>query len=356
MPVIADTYSKGIRGYDAEALFEAMKASSNRDTFGYFLRDFRGARYYNQYGYVPCDKEITSVSKTLEYCYDDWCIAQMARMLGHDEDYKTYLNRAQRYKNLFDQSTNFMRGRLSDGSWRTPFDPFYSNHYQPDDDFCEGTSWQWSFFVPHDIAGLAELYGGEDKFVEKLDSLFTVSSELHGPNPAPDITGRIGQYAHGNEPGHHTLYIYNYVGQPWKGQKRISDVLYTLYSTQPYGMCGNDDGGQMSAWYIMSAMGFYPMTHGQGIYCIGSPMFKEVHLKHNKGTLTILAPNASRENCYVQSVTLNGQPYDKSWFSHEDMFSGSNTLRFEMGPQPNTSWGSAPHTRPQSMQAEIGKF
>lgn len=356
MPVIADTYSKGIRGYDAEALFEAMKTSANRDTFGYFLRDFRGARYYNQYGYVPCDKEITSVSKTLEYCYADWCIAQMARMLGHDDDYKEYLTRASRYKNLFDTRVNFMRGRLSDGSWRTPFDPFYSNHYQPDDDFCEGTSWQWSFFVPHDIEGLAKLYGGEEKFVEKLDSLFTVSSELHGPNPAPDITGRIGQYAHGNEPGHHTLYIYNYVGQPWKGQKRISDVLYTLYSTKPYGMCGNDDGGQMSAWYIMSAMGFYPMTHGQGVYCIGSPIFKEVHLKHRKGTLTILAPNASRENCYVQSVTLNGKPYDKNWFSHEDMFSGNNTLCFEMGSQPNTAWGSAPHARPKSMSSEVAIF
>ncbi|MBR4995022.1 MAG: GH92 family glycosyl hydrolase [Alistipes sp.] len=353
MPVIADAYSKGIRDYDAEAVFEAMKASANRDTFGYFLRDFRGARYYNQYGYVPCDKEITSVSKTLEYCYADWCIAQMARMLGRDDDYKLYIERAARYKNLFDKSINFMRGRLSDGSWRTPFDPFYSNHYQPDDDFCEGTSWQWSFFVPHDIAGLAELYGGEDIFAEKLDSLFTVSSELHGPNPAPDITGRIGQYAHGNEPGHHTLYIYNYIGQPWKGQKRISDVLYTLYSTKPYGMCGNDDGGQMSAWYVMSAMGFYPMTHGQGVYCIGSPMFKELKLKHRNGTLTILAPNASRENCYVQSVTLNGKPYNRNWLAHDEIFSGDNTLCFDMGAEPNLSWGVAPEARPQSMLHEL---
>ena len=355
MPVIADIYSKGIRGFDVEALFEAMKASANRDTFGYFLRDFRGARYYNEYGYVPFDKEITSVSKTLEYCYADWCIAQMARMLGHEKDYATYIERAKRYKNLFDTETRFMRGRNSKGEWRTPFDPFYSNHYQPDDDFCEGTSWQWSFFVPHDIAGLAELYGGEEAFAEKLDSLFLVSSELHGPNPAPDITGRIGQYAHGNEPGHHTLYIYNYIGQPWKAQRRISDILYTLYNTNHYGMCGNDDCGQMSAWYVMSAMGFYPMTHGQGVYCIGCPIFKDVELRHKKGALRIVADGASRENCYVQSVTLNGKPYPHNYLMHDELFSGNCTISFQMGNTPNKEWGSAKDNRPPSMSDEIGE-
>lgn len=216
MPVIADAYSKGIRDFDAEALYEAMKASSDRDTFGYFLKAFRGARHYNRYGYVPCDLEITSVSKTLEYCYDDWCIAQMARMLGREEDYERYIERAGRYRNLFDSSLRFMRGRLSDGSWRTPFDPFLSNHYREGDDFCEGTSWQWTFFVPHDGKGLIDLFGGRELFVAKLDSLFTVSSEIHGDNPAPDITGLIGQYAQGNEPGHHTLYMYNYAGERWK--------------------------------------------------------------------------------------------------------------------------------------------
>lgn len=349
MPVIADIYSKNIRGYDVNAVYEAMKTSANRDTFGYFLQDFRGARHYNQYGYVPCDLEVTSVSKTLEYCYADWCIAQMAKHLGKKEDYEIYIQRSLRYKNLFDKSTNFMRGRNSDGTWRTPFDPFYSNHYQPDDDFCEGTAWQWTFFVPHDIAGLAELFGGEHILANKLDSLFIVSSELHGPNPAPDITGRVGQYAHGNEPGHHTLYIYNYLGQPWKGQKRISDILYELYHTGHDGMCGNDDGGQMSAWFVMSAMGFYPMTHGQGIYCIGSPMFKELTLTHAKGKLTIMAPKTSRENCYIQSVKLNGKPYEKNWFTHDEIFNGNNTFIFEMSSQPNPHWGSSKESRPPSL-------
>ena len=349
MPLVADAYCKGIRGYDAEALYEAMKASANRDTFGYFLKAFRGTRYYKQYEYVPCDREVTSVSKTLEYCYDDWCIAQMARMLGHRDDYDYYIGRAGWYKNLFDQNLNFMRGRNSDGSWRTPFDPFHSNHYRPDDDFCEGTSWQWTFFVPHDGKGLMNLFGGRDPFVAKLDSLFTVSSEIHGDNPAPDITGLIGQYAQGNEPGHHTLYMYNYAGQPWKGQKRISDVIYTLYDTSPEGICGNDDTGQMSAWYVMSSMGFYPVTHGRGVYFIGTPIFGEMSVKHPNGVLTIRANGVSRENCYIQSVTLNGAPYSKNWLRHEDLFGGNATLAFEMGPEPNKNWGSSPEDLPQSM-------
>ena len=242
-----------------------------------------------------------------------------------------------------------MRGRNSEGSWRTPFDPFHSNHYRPDDDFCEGTSWQWTFFVPHDGKGLMNLFGGRDPFVAKLDSLFTVSSEIHGDNPAPDITGLIGQYAQGNEPGHHTLYMYNYAGQPWKGQKRISDVIYTLYDTSPEGICGNDDTGQMSAWYVMSSMGFYPVTHGRGVYFIGTPIFGEMSVKHPNGVLTIRANGVSRENCYIQSVTLNGAPYSKNWLRHEDLFGGNATLAFEMGPEPNKNWGSSPEDLPQSM-------
>ena len=349
MPVIADAYYKGIRDYDVQAVYEAMKTSANRDTFGYFLKSFRGARYYNKYGYVPYDKEITSVSKTLEYCYDDWCIAQMAKMLNQTDDYNYYISRAGRYKNLYDSTVRFMRGRNSNGEWREPFDPFHSNHYRPDDDFCEGTSWQWTFFVPHDGQGLIDLMGGRDGFVSKLDSLFIVSSEIHGDNPAPDISGLIGQYAHGNEPSHSTLYMYNYAGQPWKAQKLISEVLYTMYNTSPEGICGNDDTGQMSAWYVFSSMGFYPVTHGQGVYFIGTPMFKNISLKHDKGTLTITANNVSRDNCYIQSVSLNGQPYDKNWLKHEDLFNGDTHLVFEMGNTPNTKWGSAEDALPPSM-------
>ncbi len=353
MPVIADAYYKAIRGCDAEALFRAMKTSANRDTFGYFLKGFRGARHYTKYGYVPCDVETTSVSKTLEYCYDDWCIAQMARMLGHDEDYRHYSERATWYKNVFDASTRFMRGRTADGGWRTPFDPFMSNHYRENDDFCEGTAWQWTFFVPHDGKGLINLMGGRDRFISKLDSLFIVSSKLTGPNPAPDITGMTGQYAHGNEPGHHTLYMYNYAGQPWKGQRRIRDILYNFYDTTPEGLCGNDDTGQMSAWFVFSAMGFYPVTHGQGVYFIGSPAFADVSLRHTNGTLRIRARGASKQNCYIRSVTLNGTPYHKNWLSHEDLFRSDAELVFEMGDQPNTAWGSSEESLPPSLSDEM---
>ncbi len=352
MPLIADAYNKGIRDYDVQALYQAMKTSACRDTFGFFLKAFRGTRNYKKYEYVPCDLEVTSASKTLEYCYDDWCVAQMARMLGQKEDYEYFIHRAGWYGNVFDTRINFMRGKQSDGKWRTPFDPFHSNHYRPDDDFCEGTSWQWSFFVPHDGQGLIDLMGGKEAFVAKLDSLFTISSEIHGDNPAPDITGMIGQYAHGNEPGHHTLYMYNYAGQPWKAQKRISDVIYTLYNTSPEGICGNDDTGQMSAWYVLSSMGFYPVTHGQGIYFVGTPIFKEVKLKHAKGTLTIQAPNVSRENCYIQSVTLNGKPYRKNWLKHDELFGDNATIVYEMGSQPNKDWGSALEDLPPSMSDE----
>ncbi len=353
MPVIADAYSKGIRDFDAEALFRAMKISANRDTFGYFLKGFRGARHYTKYRYVPCDMETTSVSKTLEYCYDDWCIGQMAKMLGHDEDYRYYSKRAAWYKNVFDKSTCFMRGRTSDGGWRTPFDPFLSNHYRENDDFCEGTSWQWTFFVPHDGKGLINLMGGKERFISKLDSLFIVSSELHGSTPAPDITGLTGQYAHGNEPGHHTLYMYNYAGQPWKGQQRIRDILYNFYNTSPGGLCGNDDTGQMSAWFVFSAMGFYPVTHGQGVYFIGTPAFEDVSLCHANGTLKIRANNVSKQNCFIQSVKLNGIPYDKNWLHHEDLFRSGAELEFEMGSQPNTAWGSSEESLPPSLSDEL---
>jgi predicted alpha-1,2-mannosidase len=194
--------------------------------------------------------------------------------------------------------------------------------------------------------------GGDEAFVEKLDSLFAVSSHVTGPNPASDITGRVGQYAHGNEPAHQILYMYNFVGQPWRAHKRISDILYTMYRPTPDGICGNDDSGQMSAWYVMSAMGIFPQMHGNGVYCIGTPMFKDLKMHHPKGTLTILAPQASRENCYVQSLKVNGKPYTKTWFTHEQLFSGDMVLEFEMGAEPNKAWGAAPEDRPRSMRDE----
>ena len=332
MPVIADAYSKGIRDFDAEALYEAMKASSDRDTFGYFLKAFRGARHYNRYGYVPCDLEITSVSKTLEYCYDDWCIAQMARMLGREEDYERYIERAGRYRNLFDSSLRFMRGRLSDGSWRTPFDPFLSNHYREGDDFCEGTSWQWTFFVPHDGKGLIDLFGGRELFVAKLDSLFTVSSVLEGA-ASPDISGLIGQYAHGNEPSHHVVYLYTMIGQPAKTADKVREILTTLYHDQPDGLSGNEDVGQMSAWYVLSSLGFYQVEPAGGRYFFGSPLFDKAELRVRDGVFTVIAHNNSAADKYIQRVKLNGEPYAKPYIGFEEIAAGG-TLEFEMGPEP----------------------
>ncbi|MDP4227586.1 MAG: GH92 family glycosyl hydrolase, partial [Bacteroidota bacterium] len=316
MPVIADAFNKGIRDYDVPKLYEAMKVSANVDTFGFSEGNgvYKGTYLYKHYGFVPCDMDINSVSKTLEFCYGDWCIAQMAKMLGHKEDYNFYINRAGWYKHLYDPQTKLLRPKDSSGKWRTPFDPVFTNHYHAGDDYCEGTAYQWLFFVPHDPQGLATLMGGKGKFAEQLDSLFVRSPEIHdGGKGSPDLNpkGMIGQYAHANEPGHHTIYLYNSVGQPWKTQKWINYVLRNLYNTSPDGLCGNDDTGQMSAWFVFSAMGFYPETHGQGIYYIGTPLFKNLMLKHKNGTLSIKAHNLSEKNIYIQSVKLNGKYYGK---------------------------------------------
>ena len=335
MPVIADAYAKGIReGYDAEKLLDAMTTSASRDTFGFFLHDYRGATNYLKYGYCPCDIEISSVSKTLEYAYDDWCIAQMARMLGKEDIEKEYLARSQNYRNVFDKDANSMRGRNADGTWRVPFDRFLSNHYRKNDDFCEGTAWQWSFFVPHDPEGLMELYGGKEQFAAKLDSLFFVSSELHGEHVAGDITGLIGQYAHGNEPSHHTLYLYDCCDRPWKAQEMITRVVNEFYNSGIDGICGDEDTGQMSAWYVFSSMGFYPLNHGTGEYKLGVPQQEYLSLKHPKGTLTVKAPGFSRENCYIQSATINGEPLHRTTLTHSELFTGDVTLEFEMGSEP----------------------
>ncbi len=350
MPVIADAYYKGICDYDVNALYEAMKTSANVDTFGFFVRAYRGAQFYKKHQYIPCDIEIHSVSKTLEYCYDDWCIAQMARMLEKRDDYEYYIQRAGYYKNLYDSQTKLMRPKLANGQWKMPFDPVFNNHYHPGDDYCEGTAYQWTFFVPHDSKGLMNLYGGKEVFISQLDSLFIRSSEIHSDGKdVSDISGMVGQYAHGNEPGHHTIYMYNSLGQPWKTQKWINYMLLNMYSPTPEGLCGNDDTGQMSSWYIFSAMGFYPVTHGQGIYYIGAPLFKDLSLKHNNGTLSIQAKNISKENIFVQSVMLNGKPYSKNWLQHKDIFYADAELVFEMGSDPNKNWGNDENELPPSM-------
>jgi predicted alpha-1,2-mannosidase len=331
MPIIADAYYKGIRDYDADAVFEAMKASANKDEFGLSMRRMMGTKNYKKYGYIPADLEFESVAQTLEFSYDDWCIAQMAKMLGRDEDYATFMERSKSYRNIIDPETTFARGRMTDGSWREPFDPRASTHRR--DDYCEGNAWQWTFFVPHDPAGLAEIMGGKKELEKKLDGLFSAPSEIVGEHRSGDISGLIGQYAHGNEPSHHTAYLYDFVGAPWKTQNMIDRIMREMYANNPDGVCGNDDTGQMSAWYVFSAMGFYPVTHGTGRYEIGTPLLDRIVFRHgdnNEHALTIVAKNRTPENKYIQRILLDGKLYLNTYFRHEDIFSGDHEIIYEM--------------------------
>jgi predicted alpha-1,2-mannosidase len=343
IPVIADAYSKGIRNYDVDAIFEAMKMSANRDTFGYWLKEPLGTYNYKIYGYIPSDKETRSVSTTLEYAYDDWCVAQMAKMLGKQADYEFYLKRSKAYERLFDSKTGFMRAKSVDGKWLEPFEPLKPEHQK--ETYVEGNAWQWTFFVPHDPEGLIALYGGANPFVDKLDQLFQVVDPDHArATSIGDMTGLIGQYAHGNEPSHQIPYFYDYAGMPWKTQERVNEILTTMYKNTPEGLAGNDDTGQLSAWYVFSSMGFYPVRHGTGEYMIGAPALDKVQFTHTLSgspkTLTIEAVNRTKENFYVQSVSLNGEPYNKNYLNHQDIFSDDCQLVFVMGNTPNKEWSN----------------
>jgi predicted alpha-1,2-mannosidase len=353
IPIITDCYYKGIRNYNVEQVYEATKTSAMRDTTGFSMRYFTGLINYKKYGYVPADLEMESVARTLEYSYNDWSMAQMAKMLGKSDDYNYFIKRAESYKNVFDATVNLVRGRFANGKWRSPFDPKAHNHRR--DDFCEGNSWQWTFFVPHDVRGLAKLMGGNGSLLARLDSLFNQSSEIRGENVCGDIAGLIGQYAHGNEPSHHTAYMFSYLGQPWKTQKYVHQILKEKYNNTPNGMCGNEDVGQMSAWYVLSSVGFYPMRHGDGTYIIASPSFKKATINLPNGkTLTLKTNNLSDQNIYIQSVTMNGKPYSKVYFRHEDLLKGGE-ITFEMGSEPSQCWGTAEGDWPPSMSDEKGK-
>ncbi|HEX7295045.1 MAG TPA: GH92 family glycosyl hydrolase [Pyrinomonadaceae bacterium] len=323
--VIADAAAKEIGGFDLQKALAAMKHSADQDHFG--------LRGYKDRGYLEMEEERESVSKTLEYAYDDWCIAEVARMLGRNDDYRHYLRRAQSYKNLFDPQTGFMRPR-SNGGWLSPFEPREVNF-----SFTEANSWQYTFFVPHDVSGLIDLMGGRQRFAQKLDALFAANSQTTGRDQA-DITGLIGQYAHGNEPSHHMAYLYNYAGFPWKTQARVRDILDRFYSPAPDGLIGNEDCGQMSAWYILSAAGFYSVTPGSPIYAIGTPLFREVRINLENGKRFVIKANGvSARNFYIQSARLNRKPYTKSYLTHKTITAGGE-LVLEMGPRPNKSWGT----------------
>ncbi len=329
VPVITDAWLKGLLpNMDGNELLEAMIASATQNKHGIDL--------YREYGFVPADMENESVSKTLEYAYDDWCIAQMAKSLEKQNVYNLFMERSLNYKNVFDAGTGFMRGKLSTGEWKVPFDPLYSKHR--DDDYTEGNAWQYSWFVPHDPQGLIESYGGRELFITKLDSLFSISEELKGENASPDISGLIGQYAQGNEPSHHVAYFYNLAGQPWKTQERVRQIMETLYTDQPDGLSGNEDCGQMSAWYVFSAMGFYPFNPANGEYQLGSPLFDKVEIElSDKVSFTINVANNSKENIYLQKVLLNGKPLASTFLSHIDLVSGG-MLEITMGNTPNMKW------------------
>lgn len=323
VPVIVDAYQKGIRGFDTLKAYEAMKASAMQDDFG--------IKYLKQYNYIPADLENKSVSKTLEYAFDDWCLAQYARALGNDADYNYFMKRAGAYKNVYEPESGFMRGRNADGSFREEFDPTFSSYGYSD--FIEGNAWQYSWFAPHDVDGLVELMGGGDKFEQKLDALFSVETSSHESKPL-DITGLIGEYAHGNEPSHHVAYLYAYVDRPDKTAEKVRQIMSELYTNQRDGLCGNEDMGQMSAWYLFSALGFYPVNPADGRYILGSPAVAEASIKLDNGkTFEVIALNNSAENIYVQSVKLNGKDYSEKHIEHQDIMNGG-ILEFVMGPRP----------------------
>ena len=324
VPVIADAYLKGIRNYDVNKAFEAMKHSASRDKLG--------LDSYKNYGFIPVEKESESVSKTLEYAYDDWTIAKMAKDLGKEIDYKNYIERAQYYKNVFDPSTQFMRGRFRN-TWFSPFDPYEVNF-----NYTEANSWQYSFYVPQDISGFIKLLGGKEKLEVNLDKLFSAEDKTSGSHQV-DITGLIGQYAHGNEPSHHMAYLYNFVNKPHKTQEKVRQILTELYTNSPEGISGNEDCGQMSAWYIFSSLGFYPVTPASNQYIIGAPLFDKATINLESGkSFTVKANNNSPENKYIKSVKLNGENYEYSYISHSDIINGGS-LVFEMTNKPS-NWGT----------------
>ena len=331
VPVIADAILKDIGNFDQKLAFEAMQKSAKMDLFG--------LKNYMDFGYVKADEESESVSRTLEYAYDDWCIAQIAKYLN-DTTNEIYFNkRAQNYQNVFDSSTGFMRARIN-GGWQQPFSPTEVNFH-----FTEANSWQYSLFVPQDINRLIELLGGDASFDKKLDELFSTNEELSGRQQS-DITGLIGQYAHGNEPSHHMAYLYNYIGKPAKTQEIVHQIKTELYSNNPDGLSGNEDCGQMSAWYVMSALGFYPVTPASNKYVIGTPTFDKASIQLENGkTFIVSAKNASSEKYFIQKATLNGENYPNSFLSHSDLMQGGE-LCFSMNNVPNQEWGKAPEQRP----------
>ncbi len=333
--VIYYAFSKNIRGYDVEKAFEAMKVSAEKNR--------KGLAPFLEKGFIPANRKRESVSSLLECAYDYWCIAQMAKALGHNQDYKLLTERSNLYKNVFDGSTLFFRGRQEDGIWESPFDPFEVGRA-----YTEATAWQYRFFVPHDVNGMINLLGGQNVFTGALDSLFNVSSDTKGHQS--DISGLIGQYAHGNEPSHHIAYLYSYAGQPWKTQQMVRRLLSEMYTPTPEGIIGNEDCGQMSAWYILSSLGFYSVCPGTSEFILTSPLFEKAVIRLPNGKELEITANDPAKNNYIKEVVLNGKTIDKNYITYSELMEGGQ-LKFVLDRVPNTSRGITPESFPYSQSA-----
>lgn len=340
VPVIADAVMKDIKGFDYKTALEAVVSSA---TYG----KYDGLEYYMNMGFVPADKNSSAASKTLEYAYDDWTIYQMAKKLGDKKTEVDFKKRALNYKNLFCEETGFMRAKNFDGSWKTPFDPL-NTHGQG---YIEGNAWNYSLFVPHDVQGFVNLLGSKEKLTDWLDKLFTMDlpEESYAGSEDVEKVGIIGNYVHGNEPSHHVPYMYNFVGQPWKTQEKVTLINKTMYRNETDGLCGNDDCGQMSAWYIFSSIGFYPVAPGSNQYVIGSPFIDRAEINLENGNkFTMVADNLSDKNIYIKEIYLNGRKYDKLYINHSEIMKGG-TLRFVMDLVPNKSLGKSDNSVPYNL-------
>ena len=348
IPVIVDAFLKGYGNFDPQKVFSTIKSSEmteiNIEKFKQFdlkmldqMDQTLSKSLYRKYGYVPFDMSNHSVSKTLEYAYDNWCIAQMAKSLGYEDDFQMFNAMSNSYKNVFDASIGLMRGKSSKGKWREPFNPYEIINHRQEGDYTGASALQNTWFVPHDITGLIDLMGGKESVIEKLDFFFDPKNQSRVI--AEDVAGFIGFYAQGNETDHHAVYLYNYVGQPEKTQAIIRWIVTRLFSNSPVGLTGNEDCGQMSAWYIFNVLGFYPVNPCGGIYNIGSPWIKNATINFDNGNqFQIITENQALNNKYIQKVSLNGQPYEKTWITHEDIIRGGN-LVFTMGEEANKNWG-----------------
>ncbi len=340
--VLAEAWVKGIRDFDLATAFERLKAMAAK-------ADYRGLGDYGRLGWVPSDREGESVSKTLEYSYDDWAVAQVAKALGRTDDEKEYLRRAASWKNLFDPAVGFARPRLADGTFPGPFDPARNAVSTKWHDYVEGNAWQYSWAAQHDAEGYVRLLGGPEGLVRKLDTMFATPLDAKAAGLPIDVSGLIGQYAHGNEPSHHVAYLYTYAGAPWKTQERVRHILDTMYDDTPEGLSGNEDCGQMSAWYVLSALGLYPVNPASATYVLASPLFDRATVDLGEGRrFTVSVERSSPADVYVQSGTLGGKPLPRAWLTHDEVMSAGE-LHVVLGPNPNPAWATAAADRPPSM-------